>query len=100
MEQEGFVIRVETFVRAIVESLRAIGRCVSRIPLPIDGYEILIVQAQRVAVRASKSRPFKIGRGMYIHGILQPERGDWPGCFCNAPCEFHASEETEASFVW
>jgi hypothetical protein len=75
MEQEGFVIGVKAFVRAIVESLRAIRRLVLHIPVAIDGYEILIIQAERIAVRASKARPFEIHRGMYIHGMLQSRRG-------------------------
>jgi hypothetical protein len=44
---------------------------VRRIPIAIDRHEILVVQAERIAVRASKARPFEINRGTYVHGTLQ-----------------------------
>jgi hypothetical protein len=92
MEEEGFVVGVKAFVRAIVEGLRAIRRFKLDIPIAIDGYEILIIEVERIAVWASKARPFKIDRSMNIHGILQSRRSaPGLGCFCNAPCEFHAS---------
>src|SRR5882757_10815212 len=74
MEQEGFVIGVKAFVRAVIERLRAIRRLKLHVPIAIDGYEILIIQAKRIAVRASKARPFEIDRSMYIHGNLQSRR--------------------------
>jgi hypothetical protein len=75
VEQEGFVIGVKAFVGAIIERLRAIGRLKLHIGIAIDGYEILIIQAERIAVRAGKAGPFEIDRSMYIHGILQSRRG-------------------------
>ena len=71
VEEEGFVVRMKAFVRAIVEGLRTIGRLVLSIPIAIDSHEILDVQAEGIAVRASKARPFEINRGMYVHGTLQ-----------------------------
>src|SRR5262245_20271060 len=71
VEQEGFVVRMKAFVRAIVEGLRAIGRLVRSIPIAINSHGILVVQAEGVAVRARKARPFWINRGMYVHGTLQ-----------------------------
>jgi hypothetical protein len=62
---------MKAFVRAIVEGLRAIGRFVRSIPIAIDRHEILVVQAERIAIRASKARPFEINRGMHVHGTLQ-----------------------------
>jgi hypothetical protein len=61
---------MKAFVGAIVEGLRAIGRLVQGIPIAIDRHEVRRVQAEGIAVRASKARPFEIN-GMYIHGILQ-----------------------------
>jgi hypothetical protein len=83
MEQEGFVIGVKAFVRAIIESLRAICRFVFHIPVAIDGYEILTVQAERIAVRASKARPFEIDRSMNIHGH-PPIQAGTPGRVASA----------------
>jgi hypothetical protein len=83
MEEEGFVVGVKAFVGAIIESLRAIRRFVLHIPITINGYEILIIQAERIAVRASKARPFEIDRSMYVHGILQSRRGA-PGPIASA----------------
>jgi len=37
MQQEGFVVGVETFVGAVIERLRAIRRLIGGIPIPIDG---------------------------------------------------------------
>jgi hypothetical protein len=44
---------------------------VRSIPIAIDRHEILGVQAEGIAVRASKARPFEVNRGMYVHGTLQ-----------------------------
>jgi len=44
---------------------------VQRIPIAIDRHEVRFVEAEGIAVRAGKARPFEINRGMYIHGILQ-----------------------------
>ncbi len=33
--------------------------------------KFVVIQAERIAVRTSKARPFEINRGMHIHGILQ-----------------------------
>ena len=71
VEEESFVVRMKAFVRAIVEGLRAIGRFVRSIPIAIDRHEILVVQAERIAIRASEARPFEINRGMHVHGTLQ-----------------------------
>jgi hypothetical protein len=71
MEQEGFVIGVKAFVGAIVERLRAIRRLKLHIPIAIDGYKILMIEAERIAVRARKAWPFEIDRGMHIHDSLQ-----------------------------
>src|SRR3984957_10748 len=73
VEQEGFVVRMKAFVRAVVECLRAISRLVRCIPVAIDSHEILVVQAEGIAVRVSKARPFEIDRGMHIHDTLQSE---------------------------
>ena len=66
VEQEGFVVGLKAFVCAVVERLRAIGRLVRGIPVAIDGHEILVVQAEGIAVRAGKARPFEIDRGMHF----------------------------------
>ena len=73
VEQEGFVVRMKAFVRAVIECLRAISRLVRSIPVAIDSHEILVVQAEGIAVRVSKARPFEIDRGMHIHDTLQSE---------------------------
>ena len=39
--------------------------------IAIDRDEIAVVQAKGIAIRARKSRPFQINRGMYVHGTLQ-----------------------------
>jgi hypothetical protein len=44
---------------------------VRSIPIAIDRHEILVVQAERIAARASKARPFELNRGMHVHGTLQ-----------------------------
>ena len=73
VEQEGFVVGVKAFVGAIVERLRAIRRLVRSIPVAIDRHEIPGVQAEGIAVRAGKARPFGIDRGMHVHDTLQSE---------------------------
>jgi hypothetical protein len=78
MEQEGFVVGEKAFVRAIVESLRAVGRLKLHIPIAIDGYKILTVQAERIAVRASKAWPFEIDRSMYVHWASSNPGGEPP----------------------
>lgn len=71
MEEEGFVVGVKALIGAAIKCLRAIGRLVCRVLVPIDRYEIPMIQAERVAVRVLKPRPFEVDRSMYIHGILQ-----------------------------
>jgi hypothetical protein len=75
VEEEGFVVGMKAFVGAIIESLRAIRRLKLHIPIAIDGDKIPIIEAERIAVRAGKARPFEIDRSMDIHGILQSRRG-------------------------
>ncbi len=71
VQQEGLVVGVEAFIGATVQRLRAIGRLVGRILVAIDGHEILMVEAERIAVGARQARPFEIDRSMHVHGILQ-----------------------------
>src|SRR5664279_3302018 len=71
VEQEGFVVGMKALVRTVIECLRAISRLVRSIPVAIDSHKILVVQAEGIAVRASKARPFEIDRGMHIHDTLQ-----------------------------
>jgi hypothetical protein len=51
--------------------LRAIRRFVLRIAVAIDSHEILVIQAERIAIRASEANLFEIARSMHIHDILQ-----------------------------
>jgi hypothetical protein len=62
---------MKTFVGAIIERLRAIGRFVRGIPIAIDRHEIVGVQAEGIAVRAREARPFEVNRSMHVHGSLQ-----------------------------
>src|SRR5580698_10204066 len=63
VEQEGFVVRMKTFVRTVIECLRPISCLVCSIPVAIDRQEILVVQAEGIAGRVRKARPFEIDRG-------------------------------------
>ena len=73
VQEEGFVVCAKACVRAIVESLRAISGLVLRIAVAIDGHEILSVQPERIAIRASETSRFDIDRSMDVHDILQSE---------------------------
>ncbi len=55
VQQEGFVVGVKAFVGAVVERLRTIRRLVLRIPVAVDGDEVLRVEAERRAVRVGEA---------------------------------------------
>lgn len=100
VEQEGLVVGVEAFVGAVVECLRAIGRLEFRIPVAVDGDEVLRVEAERRAVRMGEAGRPEIARSMHVHDVLRSA----PLLRCHRHCEFWASwfakQQTGPAPLW
>ena len=74
MQQQIFIVGVKTIIGAVVERLRAIGRLVLHVLLPVDGDECLFVEAERLAIRMDQAGQLGRNHAVPRHGVCS---GAW-----------------------